>query len=292
MTCTDLGFPARGLEPSDAETLETDHPGDPVADMALYLRNLRDGAGRPPFREMAAQSHCCRSSLADAATGRVCPTRVVARAFAEACRADAVQLRVLENLWDRARRADVAARSHQARQRRGRSSIREASLELRRHGTRDNEAPDPFQPVPPIGGTAVQFNRSLRALHTWADKPGPKDIIQRTGKRLSSSTMYGALNAARSQLPSLRVTQIIVTACAPEAVAEWIKAWRAIKMRRSSSATIPSWLPPRAVAAHGPEKQPGSTRKPGSRCPQTVCVGPGQPIRQVLPARRAGGRAA
>lgn len=250
-------------------------PGDPVADMALYLRNLRDGAGRPPFREMAAQSHCCRSSLADAATGRVCPTRVVARAFAEACRADAVQLRVLENLWDRARRADVAARSHQARQRRGRSSIREASLELRRHGTRDNEAPDPSQPVPPIGGTAVQFNRSLRALHTWADKPGPKDIIQRTGKRLSSSTMYGALNAARSQLPSLRVTQIIVTACAPEAVAEWIKAWRAIKMAEFERdnpelATATSGRRPRAretARLNKEARQPvpaNSLRRPGA----------------------------
>jgi hypothetical protein len=205
-------------------------PGDPVADLALYLRELRDSAGRPPYREMAARSSFSRSTLADAASGQVCPTRRVARSFARACGADEAQRLALENLLNNAMWAGVAARSHQARQRLGRNSIREASLALRRYQDQDNEARDPYQPGPPAGGTAAQFVRKLRALHAWADKPGPKEILLRTGKRLASSTMYEALNPARAQLPSLEATRIVVTACAPGAVGEWIKAWRAIRM--------------------------------------------------------------
>jgi len=160
----------------------------------------------------------------------VCPTRKTAKEFAKACGADKAQQSALDYLLNNAMRPGVAARWRQARQRLDRNSIREASRALRRYEGQDYEAPDPYQPDPPAGGSAAEFVRELRALHYWAGKPGPKAILHRTGVRLAKSTMYDALNPARAQLPSLDVTGVIVRACAPGQAPEWIKAWRAIKM--------------------------------------------------------------
>ena len=58
---------------------------------------------------------------------------------------------------------------------------------------------------------------------------------------LACSTMYDALNSARTTLPRLEVVRAIVTACARGAVDTWIMAWQAIKLREFERANP---LPP------------------------------------------------
>jgi hypothetical protein len=169
--------------------------------------------------------------LAAAASGKVCPTKQVAVAFAKACRADQAEQREVEELWEKASIAAISASSQQAKQGSRRRDVTKASQAMRRmHGEQEAEPPDAPQLHPTIGGTPAQFVRELRALRACTGKPGPKEILQRTGKRLPSTTMYDALKPGRERLPSLEVTEIIVTACAPRAVKEWVTAWQTVTM--------------------------------------------------------------
>lgn len=77
----------------------------PVADFAGQLRELRDSAGRPTYRELAARTHYSPTVLSRAAAGRELPSAEVTRAFATACGADPAEW---ERRLARARAADRA----------------------------------------------------------------------------------------------------------------------------------------------------------------------------------------
>ncbi|RSN15479.1 DNA-binding protein [Nonomuraea sp. WAC 01424] len=60
----------------------------PVAAFAVELRKLREQAGTPPYRVMAARAHFAASTLAQAATGERLPTLPVTLAYVGACGGD------------------------------------------------------------------------------------------------------------------------------------------------------------------------------------------------------------
>ncbi|MWA05748.1 helix-turn-helix domain-containing protein [Actinomadura sp. LD22] len=65
-----------------------DPSAGPVPAFAQDLRNLRVEAGSPSYRALEAVSHCGRTTLANAASGRRLPTWEVTRAYVEACGGD------------------------------------------------------------------------------------------------------------------------------------------------------------------------------------------------------------
>ncbi|HEV2373046.1 MAG TPA: helix-turn-helix domain-containing protein [Streptosporangiaceae bacterium] len=58
---------------------------DPVADFAARLRDLRDQAGSPSFRQLAKVTHYSSSALAEATRGKRLPSEAVLRAFVTGC---------------------------------------------------------------------------------------------------------------------------------------------------------------------------------------------------------------
>ncbi|WP_433214625.1 hypothetical protein [Microtetraspora malaysiensis] len=91
-------------------------PADgPVAALAVELRKLRQEAGNPTYRAMAARVPCSAATLAQAAAGNKLPTLPVALAYAEACGGDHEQWRAR---WEQARAAlrDPAATGREAAQ--------------------------------------------------------------------------------------------------------------------------------------------------------------------------------
>ncbi|MBB4918686.1 nSTAND1 domain-containing NTPase [Streptosporangium saharense] len=85
-------------------------PADgPVAAFAVALRKLREEAGGPTYRAMAARAHFSAATLAQAAAGERLPTLPVALAYAEACGGDGEEWRAR---WEEAR---AAQREHAAR---------------------------------------------------------------------------------------------------------------------------------------------------------------------------------
>jgi hypothetical protein len=204
----------------------------PVADLARGLRQLREQAGRPPYRKLAKNTNYSSAVLAAAAAGRQCPTWGVAEAFIRSCGANPKEWRAL---WVKANAADHQQRSSASRQRK----ITQAEAATRRSGTSAGPGGDrrrllPGQPDPLAARTANQYVRQLRALRAWAGQPGHWEITRRPGGRsLPSSTMYDALHPHRIRLPSLTAVQVIVTACTTTAAEaeEWITAWRIIRIR-------------------------------------------------------------
>lgn len=69
---------------------------DAVTRFAADLRRLRQDAGGPPYRELAARAHYSTSTLADAAAGRKMPSLPVALAYVRACGGDPA---VWEERW-------------------------------------------------------------------------------------------------------------------------------------------------------------------------------------------------
>lgn len=213
----------------------------PVADLARMLRGMRERVGDPGYRTLAKQVHYCPTTLADATGGHSRPTWQVAEAFARACGADDADMAELRSLW---LEADQAARTTATVMRRSRMTT-EVTAGLAGSPGRGSSRRrrQPGQPRPPAApASPAQFVRQLAALRVWAGQPGPKEISQRSGKKLAPSTMYDALNPARTKLPSLSTTHAIVRACAPDSVDEWISAWRVIRLiefeqrnRRASS---------------------------------------------------------
>jgi hypothetical protein len=208
-------------------------PGDgPLADLARALRQLRERTGRRGYRELAAKTHYSASVLADAAAGKNCPTWDAVSMFAQACGKGTDD--ELRGLWVKAH----AAHSQQKAQRRNRLSTEEtAQVSVERSQFLADELDYPAyaevrEPDPTRANTAAQYVRQLRALRAWAGQPSHKRIshVSRT-PMLASSTMYDALNSARTSLPRLEVVCAIVTACAPGAVDTWIATWQAIKLR-------------------------------------------------------------
>jgi WD40 repeat protein len=95
-----MGRPQRPVDPDSG----------PVAEFASELRNLRDGAGRPSYRELARQADFSVTTLSEAAGGRVLPTLPVVRGYVRACGGDVGEW---ENRWRSAcaRQRDESARS-------------------------------------------------------------------------------------------------------------------------------------------------------------------------------------
>ena len=59
-----------------------------VAALAAQLRQLREDAGRPPYRQLARTAYYSHSALSQAAAGRELPSLAVTLAFVEACGGD------------------------------------------------------------------------------------------------------------------------------------------------------------------------------------------------------------
>jgi hypothetical protein len=211
-------------------------PGDgPIAQLAQELRQVRDRAGRRPYRQLAADTHFSASVLAEAAAGYRCPTWEVTKAFVLACGAET------EGWYQRWLRAHAEAPSRRVRSPKRAVKIAtdgrfEATLPARLP-LRPTRPPDPS-----MARTPAEYVRQLRALRAWAGKPGSKDIA-RAGRELGllppsprdgtlpSSTLYDALNPRRVSLPPLRIVQMIVEACGAW-VPEWTAAWQAIALRQ------------------------------------------------------------
>jgi hypothetical protein len=200
--------------------------GGPIADLAQALRRLRARAGNPSYRTLAERVHYSATTLADAAAGRDRPTWQVTESFAQACRASGAGLAELRLLWARADKA-AQAKALAARRTQLTGDAALSALWAERPKAKGRGA---GEPRPPAGGSPAQFVRQLRALRAWAGQPGHKEITNRSGARLAASTMYDALDPARSSLPSLEVTKAIVSACAPNSLGNWIAAWRAIRL--------------------------------------------------------------
>jgi len=206
----------------------------PVADLARALRRLRDEAGKPDYRALAAKTHYSTATLAAAAAGRIRPTWDVTEAYARACGADPAELRPL---WGRADKAAKAARASGVlalRHRRLSAELRPATERLAEVEYRAVEAdvvamPLRDAPRPPWNGTAAEFVHQLRRLRAWAGQPGAKEISKRSGLRIPSSTLYDAIGRSRTRLPSLELTTALAMACGAP-VSEWQDAWKAIRM--------------------------------------------------------------
>jgi hypothetical protein len=59
-----------------------------IANLAARLRQLREDAGRPSYRQLARTAYYSHSALSQAAAGRVLPSLAVTLAFAQACGGD------------------------------------------------------------------------------------------------------------------------------------------------------------------------------------------------------------
>ncbi|MFF4197096.1 hypothetical protein [Nonomuraea sp. NPDC001831] len=88
----------------------------PVAAFAVELRKLREQAGSPSYRVMAARAHFAASTLAQAAAGERLPTLPVTLAYVRACGGDEREWRVRweETLAADRERASVAAACERA----------------------------------------------------------------------------------------------------------------------------------------------------------------------------------
>ncbi|MCP2164334.1 nSTAND1 domain-containing NTPase [Goodfellowiella coeruleoviolacea] len=73
-----MGRPERTIDPAKG----------PLQRFAFELRQLRETAGRPSYRELAKRSHYSVTVLSEAAGGSTFPTLAVTLAYAEACGAD------------------------------------------------------------------------------------------------------------------------------------------------------------------------------------------------------------
>jgi hypothetical protein len=72
-----------------------------LGSFAAGLRRLRDGAGKPSYRELASRAHYSAASLSDAAGGKKLPSLALALAYVKACGGD-------EQEWEQ-RWRDIAA---------------------------------------------------------------------------------------------------------------------------------------------------------------------------------------
>jgi WD40 repeat protein/transcriptional regulator with XRE-family HTH domain len=81
----------------------------PVAQLAAELRQLREKAGKPGYRQMAARANYSVATLSAAASGRRLPTLEVTLAYVAACDGDRQEW---ERRWREAERLSVASAEH------------------------------------------------------------------------------------------------------------------------------------------------------------------------------------
>ncbi|MEV0756503.1 hypothetical protein [Streptosporangium sp. NPDC050280] len=75
-----MGRPERALDPD----------ASPLQRFASELRQLREAAGRPSYRELSRRAHYSVTALSEAAGGEIFPTLAVTLAYVEACDGDPV----------------------------------------------------------------------------------------------------------------------------------------------------------------------------------------------------------
>ncbi|WP_030276759.1 transcriptional regulator [Streptomyces sp. NRRL B-24484] len=74
----------------------------PVEAFAAELRRIRDGAGEPPYREMAKKAHLAYNTLSEADKGVALPTLTTVLAYARACAAGPDTVAALQEQWHQA----------------------------------------------------------------------------------------------------------------------------------------------------------------------------------------------
>lgn len=222
--------------------------GGAVAELALTLREIRNKAGRPPYRVLADAKPAMYSVsvLTAAAGGRLCPTWEVTEAYVLACGGDPADVRPQ---WEKAHNS--SSRTSRARQPKKPEPGRKPPVPGPRDRQQVIRQPDPRQAV-----TARDFVHQLRALRVWAGKPGPAEIAAAAHdlgrKRIADSTLYDALNPKRTTLPKVGIVQIVVHACRGD-VGQWTQAWRAIAMLELETGNPPQ------PQADGPPGSGGET---------------------------------
>jgi hypothetical protein len=230
----------------------------PLVDLARALRLVREQAGNPGYRELSAKTLYSRETLSAAARGDECPTWDVVKAFASACDPTGAAARRMWHLWEK---ASQPGRRRRAVRRRPAADGRPVRAAADRAGSM--AGPPRADPA----DTPAQYAWQLRALRAWAGNPGRKEIRNRTGRNLASSTMYDALRPGRVTLPALETVQVIVSACigaGNPAAEEWTDAWRAIALRDftganpqpAAQAPEASWPPTRVARLIRPESVP------------------------------------
>jgi hypothetical protein len=137
-----------------------------AAGLAAQLRQLREEAGRPSYRQLARSAYYSHSALSQAAAGRVLPSLAVTLAFVEACGGDPQEWTAR---WQAAAAPGVVTASPEAPA---------ASLE--------DPAASPEGPAPG-GETATAAGRGIRA------RP---DRIRRASWRRLSLAGWGAAAVA------------------------------------------------------------------------------------------------
>jgi hypothetical protein len=81
------GHSSHGPEPEDAETLAARQERE-ITEFVAALRELRDDAGRPSFRTMAAAAHYSHTALSGVLSGGRLPSLELTIAFVRACGGD------------------------------------------------------------------------------------------------------------------------------------------------------------------------------------------------------------
>jgi hypothetical protein len=113
--------------------------GDLVAGFAAQLRELRERAGRPSYRQLAQRAHYSHTALSQAAAGGSLPSLAVTQAFVRSCDGD-------EEEW--------TARWHQVNQ-----AVRPSA-----------EPPSPSAPSPPAPGPSMPG--PARLAYRWRAAAG------------------------------------------------------------------------------------------------------------------------
>lgn len=196
----------------------------PLAELAQALRDLRQRAGRPSYRDLEERTRHSRSVLADAAAGYRCPTWAVTHDFVLTCGENPEEW---QPRWELAHASTGRHRPVERKPRRPREPARTA--QQRANVAVNTPASSSAPPDPELAHTPVQFRYQLRTLRAWAGKPFPR---QHGDLWVSASTMYDAIDTKQTRLPALRAVRAIVAMCISDAeqVERWLNVWRAINM--------------------------------------------------------------
>ncbi|MFD0638774.1 protein kinase [Catenulispora yoronensis] len=184
----------------------------PLADFASGLRELRDTAGRPTYKELGERTNYAPTALSTAANGKKLPSWDVTVAFVRACGGDEQSWLTR---WDEVRRS-MSAEGALPVPRTTRSSIERR-----------------FARAEPAGAQDVsEFVAQMRRLRIEAGKPTLSELDRRAreaGRRLPTSTLSDALKGGR--LPSWPVVHAFVLACGGSSgIDDWEDAWKRVAM--------------------------------------------------------------
>lgn len=202
----------------------------PVARFAQQLRELREQAGSPSYREMQVRCHVSYASLYRATTGRKLPTWLVTKGFVMACGSDPAQWRPC---WEAAR---DAARDSGPNVGRWPSDRPPAPAGCAGQSGPSMSATFPgwgILAVPPAPPAVLPDPSSV---HTVAELRGAvADILREHDLGVVSTVMRAQLGTVRElsrrpELADLPTFQGFLRACGagPAEIARWTAAWHAV----------------------------------------------------------------